>query len=222
MDEIEAFADLHVGFDHHKFPPQPHSINPKAPAHTVSHDEAVIYLHDFDVIDAHGVTHELLHVQRYWVCGIPQIQPARNVEANLAPCSRIGNELEHLAIVPRERDYGFDSSKYWNAVARAKWNRWPWPEMSALDHRNSALLGRASLTLVTDLDVHKLAEEHLRTDGLTGEAERFANRINHFLSDKPRAALCAARFLKVPKGLLHLVYFDVRNRTRQIAEMPDH
>jgi hypothetical protein len=220
LEEIEAFARLQINFAQYTFPLRATSFNPKAPATEVSPDGATIYLHDFDTIDQHGVTHELLHIQRYWIDRVPQIQPARNAKANLPGVQNIENTLEHLVIVPREMSYGFDSAGYWNAVSKHRWEQYPWPNLSA--RRNDILLERLVLELVSDQDVRQLAADCIRREGLTGEADRFAVRIKQLLGAKARAAACVVRFMKISKGLLHLTHIDVRNRSFRNEPIPEN
>jgi hypothetical protein len=189
----------------------------------VSHNEATIYIRDYNDIDPHAVTHELLHIRRNWVEGVPQLHPVpeKANDNNLRVCGTIDNEIEHLVIVPQAPNYGFDPFPFWNAVAKAKWERYPWPDLTSdLNRRNNALLGRLSLALVNDAHVLTLAGELLREGGWTVEAEKFAGKMAQVLNDKPRALSCAVRFLKVPSGVTRLTYFDVRGRQRRYAPLP--
>ena len=220
LDEIEAFAGLQVDFDRYTFPARSGSFNPKAPATMVGPDGATVYLHDFDVVDLHGVVHELLHIRRYWIERIPQFQPARNAEANRTAMQNIENGLEHLVVVPQEATFGLDAAGYWNAVSRHRWARYPWPDISS--RRNDVLLERLALELVTDPEVQQIGANCIRAAGLTVEADHFAARINQFLHNKPRALACVVRFMKIPRGLFHMTYIDIRNRTHRIEAMPDH
>ena len=106
MDELEAFARQEIGFDNYSSPLERSAFRPGAAATMVTHEEATIYLHDFDQVDVHAVAHELLHVWRYWIDGVPQLSPARNPEANAAACANFENTLEHHYIVPHEANYG--------------------------------------------------------------------------------------------------------------------
>jgi len=219
LDEIEAFAGLPVDFDRYTFPARPGSSNPKAAVTVVGPDGATVYLHDFDVVDLHGIVHELLHIRRYWVERIPQIQPARNAEANRAAMQNIENGLEHLVIVPLEATFGLDTAGYWNGVSRHRWAQYPWPISSM---RNDILLERLALDLVTDTEVQQVGADCIRAEGLTAEADRFAARINEFLDNKPRALACVVRFMRIPRGLFHMTRIDIRNRTHRIEPIPDH
>jgi len=124
-------------------------------------------------------------------------------------------------IVPREASFGLDSSEYWKQVARAKWERYPWPDIKDQNgRRGNALLGRLEIELAPDTAISKLAAEGLAREGLLEEADKFAARIRQLLSNKPRALSCAVRFLQWPKEKLHLVYFDPRRRTRRTEPLP--
>ena len=221
MDEIEAFAGLEIKFEPYLFPRPQQTFKANAAATMVTHQEAVIYLHDFEQVDLQAVTHELLHIRRYWIDGVPRFDPSRDAQANAAPCANFENCLEHLYIVPQEADYGFDKTM-WNGAARFTWQRWPWPEIGDdLGHRNKALLGVLETKLASDADVLALAAGCLSKEGLSAEAERFSRRIDQVLHSKERAASCLARFMKVPSGLLRLVYFDVRGRKWRAAALLD-
>src|SRR5215510_2161892 len=55
----------------------------------------------------------------------------------------------------------------------------------------------------------------------TAEADHFAVRIKQHISSKPRMAACVVRFMKIPKGLLHLTHIDIRNRSHRNEPIPD-
>lgn len=73
-------------------------------------------LRDGFPVMAQGVTHELLHIERYWMEHVPQLYPADR--RNWKNCAQMENALEHLVIVPREADYGFDPHRHWNETYR--------------------------------------------------------------------------------------------------------
>jgi hypothetical protein len=169
------------------------------------------------------VVHELLHVHRYWVEGVPQCQP---VPEKFSPqiLSYIGaneNLLEHLMIVPREAEYGFDRS-VWNGFAREKWNDYPWPSHpGAGDRRVHSLRAKLETDLADDPAIHQLGRECLRLEGLEGEADKFSTRAKELLDNKPRLVACAARFFRTPKHLSRLVYFDVQRGEERFEPVPD-
>jgi hypothetical protein len=225
LDQIENYAGQLVNFAPYQFPSRPNSTNSAAPATEISHDSATIYIHGTEAQHLFGVPHELLHIRRNWCDGIPQLHPKVNDQRQITVCGNVDNTLEHLIIVPQEADYGADNSDYWKQVARAKWQGYPWPQIGINDQtgrRGNALLGRLELELAPDAEITALAARGLAREGLTEEAERFAARIRQLLHNKPRAISCAVRFLGLPRDKVHLVYFDIRIRSRRTAPLPAH
>jgi hypothetical protein len=172
------------------------------------------------------VPHELLHIRRNWCEGIPQLHPKVKDSSNAAiVCGNVDNTLEHLVIVPEESKYGSDNSDYWKQVARTKWQSYPWSHIDIKDQagrRGNALLGRLEIELAPDAEITELAARALASEGLMAEAEKFASRIKQLLQHKPRAISCAVRFLKLPRDRIHLVYFDIRKKTRRTEPIPAH
>jgi hypothetical protein len=226
LDQIESFAGQPVHFAPYEFPPRPNSINPDAPATEISHDGATIYIHGTKPKHLFGVPHELLHIRRNWCEGVPQLHPKVKDRSNAAiVCGNVDDTLEHLVIVPQEAEYGTDNSDYWKRTARAKWQRYPWPDIDIKDQdgrRGNALLGRLQLELAPDAEIAELAARGLAREKLTAEAERFVSRIKQLLHSKPRTVSCAVRFLKLPRDKLHLVYFDIRAKKRRTEPIPEH
>jgi hypothetical protein len=225
LDQIESYAGQPVGFAPYRFPRQQNSVNPDAPATEISHDGATIYVHGTEQRHLFGVPHELLHIRRNWCEGIPQLHPKANDQRQITLCGNVDNTIEHLVIVPQEAEYGVDNFDYWRRVARAKWESYPWPHIDIKDkggRRGNALLGRLELELASDAEIRDLAARCLRKAGLAEEAERFASRIKELLANKPRVLSCAVRFLKWPKDKVHLVYFDIRRKSRQTEPLPAH
>lgn len=225
MDLLEDRAGFPIAFERNPAPPDASLADPLAWETQFSEAHATIRSHNFDSVDARGATHELLHIHRAWVEGIPQLRPvkAEPTLENFRACSLIENDLEHLIVVPREKDYGFDSAAYWNDTAKNFWDNYPWPLVPRpAGRRNNALLARLTLELASDPAIWAQAKECLVAEGLYAEAERFAGRIKEFLPNKPRAVACALRFLKFPREYFCLVYLDVAHRARREEPIPAH
>lgn len=221
MDNIEAFAGTYISIERNPYPLSKTDPNPLAPASMANHTKGTIYLRDIENIDANGILHELLHINRWWVEQIPQV--LANSNENVPVTSSIENALEHQIIIPRETDYGFDPYPYWNETARLNWERYPWDGMDIpAARRKNILLGRLGLRLVTDQSVVDLAKSCIEQEGLTAEAEKFDARIASLIASKPRAISCVFRFLNIPMAEAHLVYFDIRNQNRLKRPIPAH
>ncbi len=218
LREIEDFAGLEIAFERREEPASPSIPNPDSPAARVSHDGATISVYK-DVINPSGITHELLHVYRYWVEAVPQVMPIKDkggsgANGRWGVTSSIENSLEHLVIVPREKGYGESNDEHWNSVSRANWGKYPWPEINEpFARRKNCLLGWLScMEIVTDEAVRDLAKECIVKEGYFNEAQKFHEKIMTVLMDKPRALSAVIRFLQIPFNEIRLVTFDVRNR----------
>lgn len=225
VDQIESYAsrELLVAVDAR--PVSPTDPNPDRLAAEVTERTATIYIRSRESFPPHGVLHELLHIERFWVQGIPQVLPVQDPDGDrLTITSSIENALEHLIIVPRESEYGFEPYGYWNETERRLWSGYPWPSLtSAWARRKNALLGWLTITnLVNDPSVKAHAEECLAKEGLLDEAHKFAHRIAQSLGSKPRAISTVLRFLKIPFSDVDLVRFNVLQERRELIPIPEH
>ena len=111
MNEIENFAKREIQVELDPRPVSPTEPNPDRPASQTNHNRATIFIRSEESFQPQGILHELLHIHRYWVEAVPQVMPAkgdRNTDESWRITSQIENTLEHLVIVPREADYGFE------------------------------------------------------------------------------------------------------------------
>lgn len=219
--EIEDFARLPIGIEKNTHPPSSIDPNPQSPATEVSHDKATIYLRTIKT-DSQGILHELLHIYRYWVEKIPRLIPVSNDNNNWGITSGIENDLEHLIIVPKEADYGYEPYSHWNYIVSANWSKYPWPDMTApfARRRNCLLSWLYCANLVTDQKVREHVKACLENEGLFAEAERFRKKIDTTIGHKPSALSTAVRFLKIPRNDVKMVYLDVQNRQRIEKKIP--
>ena len=221
VDRIEDFAKREIGVAVDDRPVSLTSPNPDRLASNVTHESAKILLRSRDVFDPHSVLHELLHIERLWVERIPQL--LAKYDYQLASITgALENALEHLIIVPREADYGFDPYPYWNDTVRRNWDKYPWPDMKDRSVRRiNCLLGWLSASnLVNDPAVREHVEECLKGEGLFDEAERFRARIAEKLSSKVQAISTVVRFLKSPRDEVHVVRIDVVNSRPEFIPLP--
>lgn len=223
VDRIENFARHEIAVEVDERPVSPTSPNPDRLAARVTERDATILLRSRDVFPPHDVLHELLHIERLWVERIPQVLP--HPEANrVTDTGAIENALEHLVIVPREADYGFDPYPYWNETSRRNWQTYPWPATTnALARRWNCLLGWLTVSqLVNDDRVKEHVERSLTEEGLLDEAKKFSARIVEKLASKPQAISAALRFLKIPPADVLIVRFDIQHERYEEVPIPPH
>lgn len=107
VDRIETFAqrEVRVIVDPTRYV-SPTDPNPTRPELDMSGGQARIFLPTTH-FEPNGIVHELLHLERYWLEGIPQIVPVdRNAKNRWQFTSSIEGSLEHQVIVPREKSMG--------------------------------------------------------------------------------------------------------------------
>ena len=222
MDEIEAFAGMHLSVEPpHRAPKW--RLNPDAEAIDIWHGGVTLFLKDTENIDPRGVLHELLHIHRYWIERTPMLVPIGNAKNQRQITSATENTLEHLNIIPREVDYGFDPYPYWNELSRELWSNYPWKTQTApFARRMMALFGKLDLNNVTSADIIDTAQQCLQQEGLADEADKFDERIKSLINSKPRAVSCVFRFLNIPREEAHMVTLDVLNKRSIPRAIPAH
>jgi hypothetical protein len=223
VDRIEAFARHEIAVAVDTRPVSPTSPNPDRLAADVTERAATIYLRSRDVCPAHDVLHEVLHIERLWLEGIPQVMPAHDPELKTVT-SAIENALEHLVIVPREAAFGFDPYPYWNETSQRNWQTYPWPTLTDVGARrmNCLLMWLTVSQLVNDDGVKAHVERSLINEGLLDEARRFSARIVEKLPSKPHAISAVLRFLKIPTADVRLIRFYIQHERYEELPIPDH
>lgn len=210
--QIEAFAGAPVDF-------RPASMLRRAGI-PVSGDDAAfcdethahITVDDRNGINAEAVTHELLHIHRYWVEQVPQLDAVNDIGHAVEDMAWLDNALEHLAIVPRERDFGFDPTPHWAANIFRIFSAHQTQPRRQL--RIPYLLGWTMTAYCTDREARKFALAALQALNLQRDARLLLDRLLKARNSKPHMARVAFEGLGLnPRNAL-LVSFDIRNRAR--------
>lgn len=135
-----------------------------------------------------GVRHEMLHVKRLLVDGVPRLALAETVDWDLKfenSLTTVDNALEHLVIVPVELGYHPERRAHWEAVMGRTWNVDLPTARSQLDRRISACLHWTFLRQVlpdsplVDSAIAAMEAFHLRA-----EADDFCDQLIPLLADK--------------------------------------
>lgn len=197
--------------------------NPGNLATLVDEHQAVIQIPKPDLVPPASFMHELLHIRRFWVDGIPQLEPKGLDPSHREITGEIESELEHLVIIPQQRQLGFDDSNYWHSGYSTALDSLPFPSGA---HPHAVRKWHLLRWLATYWLHHPELQDRYRTAlieaKLLGEAELFKSKAISLIADKPRLISCAIRFLQIPANDVHLIYYDVRARTRTYAPIPAH
>lgn len=216
--QIEAYTKFPIDVLPHPHSADPNDPNPQAPACTVSESSATIYVREGST--PQGIVHELLHIRRFLVDGVPRLFPAED-EALSPYASMIENALEHLVIVPLETSYGFEPYEHWNQTAMRNWSGYPWPHMTDPWTRQfNCLIGSLSARfLVTDGAVRRMVTDALEAEGLIPAATQLAKTVHAARSDKRRQVRTTLEQVGLPTAPFRLVQFDVRKGRQVIRSL---
>lgn len=222
VSEIEEFAGTEIGFQDYTILKMAGSKDTDSEAIYADHTRAYVSVPDLDSINSMAVVHELLHLKRYWIDGVPQMEAKDDRGSNVELAAAIDNCLEHLVIVPLERDYGFDPGPHWLSESEKHWADFPWPNYPPMAQRMHALIGWLTTSLVNDAPHKAAIRTKLDSISMSGEAERLHSRVMSLLNSKPRTVSAVLRFLKVPRHAVELVVLDVRNKRQIRLPIPEH
>lgn len=221
FDSIEAFTGKLI----HVVDTVPRGIS--APACKIDAAQAILFLGNPATDNIQSITHELLHIRRRWVEGIPQfaLKPSSNSSslhaiAAHALVNHFENTLEHLNIVPREAEYGFDPYPFRNSMALQAWRSFNPQDTRSFGELLRCLQQRLVLNYVTDPLVQEVAFAYLRKVGLFDVAEQFNERILRCNANKNMQAANVASAFEVPPHLFQLTFCDARTNSTTSRDLP--
>lgn len=223
--EIEAFATSEIELRAAPAPSNQTTGAARAVALIASETGATLLYRGEEEFQTPAVLHELLHLRRYWIDYVPQLVPVADSQGDkIKIANQVENTLEHLIITPQETRYGFDPYVSLNATTRQNWQAYPWSDITeSWARRKMCLLSwLTTQLLVIDEDVKALARKCLEKEGLLGEAENFAAKIERSRSSKERCISTAVRFLRIPRAETEMIYLDVKNKRLVRKPVPEH
>lgn len=178
-------------------------------------------------LEAHLLTHELIHAWRNIVISIPRLQLAdKKEDATFAML--IENDIEHLFIIPEEIKYFPEALHYWerlyaNLIAQIA-------GVVSLQAR----LGRPSTHFRTDLLRHWLVlsilpnggchahlEKTLDQAGYLDDAKALVKSTMDAYPNKERMLVAALRCLGFSIDNFERTHYDVANRTCPVQKLSD-
>lgn len=199
---------------------------PDALACELNHACARILTPRDDHFPAGSVLHELLHIRRCLVDGVPRVVDCQACGTWSPPLAaalaHYDNALEHLVIVPLELSQVPERRGYWEAKLRNVW-----PALALIRHheREKRLMALANWVFLQQVlpDAHcvGMARSVLAMLKIEEEAERMHAAIAATLASKEDAARVWLTHMGVPLELAALEYTDIAHAvTREVPLRP--
>ena len=170
-----------------------------------------------------SVLHELLHVRRFLVDGVPCLKVCESYEP-WSPNIRTSltyhdNCIEHLIIVPEELMRRPERREHWEIVMKQTWKGLAAEGLCEVDRRQAALANWCFIQhVLPDSDALTYARAVLARFGLSDSAQRFSEALIPILSEKEMAVKVWCEHLGVPLEMISLEYINTHNGTR--TEVP--
>ena len=171
-----------------------------------------------------SVVHELLHIRRVLLDGIPRIVVCKDYD-NWTPgletaLTGLDNSLEHLVIVPEELKCRPKRSSYWEDKASIKLADLPTVNYSdEKDRERWALMTWVFIHHVLNNEVlDQQAWLLIESLGVSGQASILAAVLPALLHSKEKVVLNCFEHLCLPLDIASLEYIDIQNR--DIREIP--
>lgn len=216
VDELESFASLAIDFCDYSGTSELH-IDRNIVSTSVGHSSARIFLPDPSRPNPNAVVHELLHIKRYWVEKVPQMEAVN--PANTTLTDDLDNCLEHLVIIPQQSRIGFDDTPYWNSVTSEYWSDFPW-ESDPHSFRAQALTGWLTATACDDDALIAGVKKRLAGVDLLDDAEILHSKLMCLHDSKPLMVATSLDALNIPRSAVRLVTLDVQNRCEAYSPVP--
>lgn len=221
LNDLIRETEEHIGFpiDVVVDPERAHSVSDEdAPlACEVENDSARILIPLVGQFPPGAVFHELQHIRRFLVEGVPRLVDCEDYE-RWSPevgtaLTRQDNALEHLVIVPRELMAFPERRAHWEKVMKRVWAGIQAGEGSDEDRKQAGMACWAFLRLVMpDSPAIDVARSVLADMSAIKRAEQFYEALVPALGDKAAAVRVWFEHQGIPLEMVSLKYFAPRER----------
>lgn len=165
-----------------------------------------------------AVRHEVLHVQRFHVEGVPKLSLADSEEWDKGFSDALGdldNAIEHIAIVPVELKFHSERRNHWEAVMRNVCLGLP--DVPEGERSLAVCLHWTFLRLVLpNTPSVEIARNFAKAHALFEMADHFADRFGALSASKEELVrLIFLTFPEIPKNRAALEYINSMTGTRQ-------
>ena len=171
-----------------------------------------------------SVLHELLHVQRFLLEGIPTLTVLDDYQdPSLEQMfAQVDNNLEHLVIVPREIRQLPGQRRQWIEKISRSLESVASSRLEIADRNFLAIFDQSFITTVLhDEGLKNRASTLLAALGLTERAEQFAAAIVPALTKKEAAVQVLVEAFRLDPSYLCLEYFNSQERSAHQVPLSD-
>lgn len=173
-----------------------------------------------------SVLHELLHIRRIAVEGIPQIvdcEDSHDISAEvISGLTSLDNTLEHLVIVPEELLLRAERRSYWEERLSKALGKLERKALNSDDTKRWILLNGLFQDLAlpnspSEARLRQLEQEY----AVVEDARDFRVSVSALTMNKERMVVEVFRLLKLPAHIAALEYFDIANGTSEEVPLAD-
>ena len=187
---------------------------------------ATIFSRSVEYLQDGPVLHEVLHIRRILVDGIPRLTDCEDCNSvtpqMVTALAKLDNGIEHLAIVPEEIVLRPDRRAYWEERTSRALRELERGSPTVDDAKRQILLLSLFLRFVLAGSPHGDALVRLEERyGLRDKARRFADRVASVLPSKEGTVLEVFAALELPTEIAAFEYIDPgppRTTTRPLRE----
>lgn len=184
----------------------------------VAKDGAQILIPTAEVFPNASVLHELLHIRRFLLDGVPRIVICDDYDdwtpQRQTALIGLDNSLEHLLIVPEELQFRPKRKEYWGRVIHRALNRLALENLPLIDRERYILINWVFLQhVLPGSDLNSQASALIEKLGINDRAARMADALLPALNFKESAVRICFEHLQLPLDIGCLEYIDIRNQS---------
>lgn len=216
-DKIEATCEEPIAVE------RPATSNTRRHAGSFTSERgAAIILPTHEPLCAAAAYHELQHIHRFLVEGVPQLVAKPDAPVARQVATMLDNDVEHSVIIPRQIAAGLNDPFFIQDQFADLWAGYPWPDNTEGWRRRYANFTGALYAQHLSASHRETIARCLALEGATREAALYVKRMNAMSGDKPRLLACTIRFVKLRQEDFLLRYVDIRKRRAWVADLPLH
>lgn len=186
-------------------------------------DRGEIFTPTPEALEDGSVVHEVLHLRRFLVDGVPRLVVPDDYEGErLDPQDGVtahDNVFEHCVIVPEEIQRCPGRQEYWDQLMLRRWRELESPQMSEAARREASVVMWAFVRhVLPGSEILPVAAEILKRINYEALAEQFSAAVLPVLTNKEQAIQTWWNQLGFDQNMVIFEYLDARRATlRRVA-----